>query len=68
MREITGRAHNLCPGDAAYLTDRGWVTVHRVDASPAAEVVIACTAYGVDGPVSTVRLPWDAPIVVAVSG
>lgn len=68
MREITGRAHNLQPGDHAYLTDRGWVTIHKVEASPDAEVVLACVLYGQRGPLSLVRLAWDAPIVVAVTG
>jgi len=68
VREITGRAHNLHTGDHLYLTDRGWVTVCAVKASPDAEVLVDHVPYGMAGPVLRQVLPWDAPVVVVLAG
>ena len=68
MKELIGRAHNLCPGDVIFLTTIGWVTVQAVDADPTGHVMLDVTTYGTPSPVIRQALPWDAPVVAVLAG
>lgn len=65
---MLGRAHNVQPGDALYLTDRGWVDVRAVGATTTAAVLLEVSTYGAAADPVPVALPWDAPVVVVVPG
>jgi len=68
VNEVIGRAHNLCTGDAVFLTDSGWVTLDGVGADTAGHVVLAHRRYGSpSAPVLHTVLPWDAPVVAVLT-